>query len=128
MDEAGIARAGLAPLAPLFAAIDAVKAPADLPAALAALHRAGIRAGFAFAVRQDAKDSRRYLAEIQQAGLGLPDRDYYFRDDERSKAQREAYRDHVRDDVRPGGRAGRRGRPRRRERPRDRRTRSPART
>jgi len=95
MDEAGIARAGLAPLAPLFAAIDAVAAPADLPKALATLHRAGIRAGFAFAVRQDAKDSRRYLAEIQQSGLGLPERDYYFRDDDRSKALRAAYRDHV---------------------------------
>ena len=46
-------------------------------------------------VRQDAKDSRRYLAEIQQAGLGLPDRDYYFRDDDRSKAQRDAYRGHL---------------------------------
>lgn len=92
MDEAGIARAGLKPLAPLFAAIDAVKAPADLPAVLATLHRAGIPAGFSFSVRQDAKDSRRYLAHVVQGGLGLPDRDYYFRDDERSKAQREAYR------------------------------------
>jgi predicted metalloendopeptidase len=95
MDEAGIARAGLKPLAPLFAAIDDVKTPADLPAALATLHRAGIPAGFAFAVRQDAKDSRRYLAQLFQGGLGLPDRDYYFRDDERSRAQREAYRAYV---------------------------------
>lgn len=95
MDEAAIARAGLGPLAPLFAAIDAVKAPADLPAALAALHRAGVTAGFSLPVRQDAKDSRRYLAHFQPGGLGLPDRDYYFRDDERSKAQREAYRAHV---------------------------------
>ena len=95
MDEAAIAKAGLAPLAPLFAAIDAVKVPADLPKALATLHRAGIRAGFAFTVRQDAKDSRRYLAEIRQDGLGLPDRDYYFRDDERSTAQRNAYYDHL---------------------------------
>ena len=95
MDEAGIARAGLEPLAPLFAAIAAVKSPEDLPAALAALHRAGIPAGFSLAVRQDAKDSRRYLAQLFQGGLGLPDRDYYFRDDERSKAQREAYRAYV---------------------------------
>ncbi len=95
MDEAAIARAGLEPLAPLFAAIDAVKAPDDLPAALATLHRHGIPAGFSLAVRQDAKDSRRYLAQFQPGGLGLPDRDYYFRDDERSKSQREAYSAHV---------------------------------
>jgi predicted metalloendopeptidase len=103
MDEAAIARAGLAPLAPLFAAIEAVKAPADLPQALAALHRSGVRAGFSFAVRQDAKDSRRYLAEIQAGGLGLPDRDYYFREDERSKSQREAYRAHVAEVFRLAG-------------------------
>ena len=95
MDEAAIAKAGLAPLAPLFAAIEAVKTPDDLPGAFAALHRSGIQAGFAFTVRQDAKDSRRYLAEIRQAGLGLPDRDYYFRDDERSTAQRNAYQEHL---------------------------------
>lgn len=95
MDEAAIGKAGLAPLAPLFAAIDKARAPGDLPAAFAALHRAGVRAGFAFDVRQDAKDSRRYLAQLQQAGLGLPDRDYYFRDDARSIEQRDAYRRHV---------------------------------
>ncbi|HEX5629437.1 MAG TPA: M13 family metallopeptidase N-terminal domain-containing protein, partial [Usitatibacteraceae bacterium] len=95
MDEAGIARAGLEPLAPLFAAIAAVKSPGDLPGALAALHRSGIPAGFSLAVRQDAKDSRRYLAQLFQGGLGLPDRDYYFRDDERSTAQRSAYHDHL---------------------------------
>lgn len=95
MDEAGIAKAGLSPLAPLLSAIDAVRHPRDLPVAIATLHRAGIPAAFAFAVRQDAKDSRRYLAEIRQSGLGLPDRDYYFRDDAKSAAQREAYRDHL---------------------------------
>jgi predicted metalloendopeptidase len=91
MDEAAIGRAKLAPLAPLFAAIDALKTVEELPAALAALHKAGISAAFQFTVRQDAKDSRRYLAQIQQAGLGLPDRDYYFREDKRSEEQREAY-------------------------------------
>lgn len=105
MDEAGIAKAGLAPLAQLLAAVEAVNAPADLPKALAALHRAGIRAGFAFVVRQDAKNSRHYLAEIQQAGLGLPDRDYYFRDDDRSKAQRDAYREYVQAMLRLSGEA-----------------------
>lgn len=95
MDEAAIAKAGLAPLKPVMDAIDAVKSPADLPVAFAALHRAGVKAGFAFSVRQDAKNSRRYLAEIRQDGLGLPDRDYYFRDDERSTAQRNAYQEHL---------------------------------
>src|SRR6185503_3256573 len=37
----------------------------------------------------------RYLAEIEQGGLGLPDRDYYFRDDEKTRALREGYRAHL---------------------------------
>ena len=103
MDEAAIAKAGLAPLAPLFAAIEAARHPDDLPKVLATLHRAGIRAGFSFIVRQDAKDSRRYLAEIQQGGLVMPERDYYFRDDTRSEAQREAYWEYLRTLMRAGG-------------------------
>ena len=93
MDEAAIARAGLAPLAPLFAAIDAVKAPADLPAALAALHRAGIRAGFAFTVRQDAKDSRRYLAaDPPGAAWASPTATTTSATTSAPTAQRDAYR------------------------------------
>ncbi len=95
MDEATIAKAGLAPLFPLFAAIESLRQPADLPRVLATLHRHGVRAGFAFNVSQDAKNARRYLAAVVPSGLGLPDRDYYFRDDDRSVAQRQAYQRHL---------------------------------
>ncbi len=95
MDGSAIEKAGLAPLEPVFARIAAVATPADLARTLAYLHIRGIGAGFGLDVRQDAKNSSRYLAELQQGGLGLPDRDYYLKDDERSKQQRDAYVKHV---------------------------------
>src|ERR1035441_7273455 len=95
MDEAAIERAGTKPLAPLFAAIDKLKAPGDLPAVLAELHARGLEAGFNFRVAQDARESTRYIGILNQGGLGLPDRDYYTKDDPKSKNLREAYRTHV---------------------------------
>ena len=95
MDEAAIARAGLAPIAPLMAKAAAIASERSLASALATLHTHGIDAGFDFAVQVDSGDSRRYLAQVSQAGLGLPDRDYYLRDDERSVKLREAYRKHI---------------------------------
>jgi putative endopeptidase len=91
MDEQAVERAGLAPIAPLLARSRAIGSEP----ALALLHGYDIDAGFDFSVQPDAKDSRRYLAQLGQAGLGMPDRDYYLRDDERSLAQRAAYRKHI---------------------------------
>ena len=95
MDEAGIAANGLAPLAALFARIDAVQDPSSLALALAELHRLGAFAGFSFSVEQDDKESSRYSMMLAQGGLGLPDRDYYLKDDPKSKELLAAYRVHV---------------------------------
>jgi putative endopeptidase len=95
MDERAIERAGLGPITPLLARAGAVASERGLAAALATLHTYDVDAGFAFSVQPDARDSRRYLAQISQAGLGLPDRDYYLRDDERSARLRAEYRKHV---------------------------------
>ena len=48
------------------------------------LHQNGVRSCFGVWVDQDDKKSTEYITTIWQGGLGLPDRDYYFRDDERS--------------------------------------------
>ena len=95
MDEAGIEAQGLAPLKPLFARIDGVKDAASLAAVLADFHRRGAPAGFAFSVEQDDKESSRYSIVLGQGGLGLPDRDYYLKDDPKSKELLAAYRAHV---------------------------------
>ncbi len=95
MDRAAVDAAGLEPLADSLARADRVADAQDLATALAFLHRRGIDAAFAFSVRPDARDSTRYLAQLGQGGLGLPDRDDYFREDARSAQIRDAYRKHV---------------------------------
>lgn len=91
MDEAAIEKAGLKPIAPLRAVIDKVKDTKSLSAAVATLHAAGIGVLFAFAPTQDAKDAKMVIASMDQGGMGLPDRDYYLKDDEQSKKLRPEY-------------------------------------
>ncbi len=91
MDLQAIGKRGLAPLAPLLSQIDALNDRAQLPALLAQVARHRIAAPFAVSVQPDAKDKRRYLLVLDQSGLGLPDRDDYFRDDARTLELRKAY-------------------------------------
>jgi putative endopeptidase len=95
MDAVAREKAGASPLAPTFATIAKLTSADDLPAVLAELHLAGANAGFNFRVAQDARNSTRYIGIFNQGGLGLPDRDYYLKDDAKSKDLREAYRAHV---------------------------------
>ncbi len=62
---------------------------------LALMQQEGTAAGFNFAVRQDQRDSTRYIAQLFQGGIGLPEREYYFNKDERSTKQREKYVAHI---------------------------------
>jgi putative endopeptidase len=95
MDIAAIESAGLKPTADTFAAIDAINDRKALLAQIAALHNQGIQAVFDFSSTQDFVDSTRVIGDADQGGLGLPDRDYYTRDDERSKSLRTDYVAHV---------------------------------
>ncbi len=84
--------------ASLNTALDIAKDPAyskSMASAFALLHKQGTPVGFNFAVRQDQKNSSRYIVQLFQGGLGLPEREYYFSTDERSKKQREAYVAHI---------------------------------
>lgn len=95
MDEAKIEAAGAKPLAEEFARIAAVKDAASLQTELAHLHRLNINPAFSPAAYQDYKDSTKIITWIYQDGLGLPDRDYYFKDDDKSKELRQAYVAHI---------------------------------
>ena len=95
MNEAAIAKRGLAPLKPTFALIDGLKDSKHLPALLARLHSQGLPGGFGFFVGQDMKHSTQYLGNLMQSGTGLPDRDYYLKDDARSKDIRTKYEAHI---------------------------------
>ncbi len=95
MDEAAVESAGTAPLAPLLSGIAAVADEPALVRELAALQHAGVDGGLPLGSRADTKDSARQIASLGFGGLGLPDRDYYLGDDERSKTIRAAFRDYV---------------------------------
>jgi putative endopeptidase len=95
MDAAAREKAGASPLAPSLDTIATLKSADDLPAVLAALQLSGVGAGFGFRVAQDARNSTRYIGIFNQGGLGLPDRDYYTKDDPKSRDLRDAYRAHV---------------------------------
>lgn len=95
MDEAGIEKRGASDLTPELKKIDAVRDVKTLAAEIAHLHQIGIGAAFDVGSEVDAKDSAHIIAAIHQGGLGLPDRDYYFRDDPKAKETRTAYEAHV---------------------------------
>lgn len=59
------------------------------------LHQKGIPAFFGFGVGQDVKNSDQYACYLSQGGLGLPDRDYYLKEDEKSKTIRKEYVTHI---------------------------------
>ena len=92
MDEAAIEARGMRSLAPLLDRIAALKSRDELPPLLALLNRSGVSAVFTSNVDADRKDARRYALHLAQAGLGLPDRDDYFRSDERTRRLQVAYR------------------------------------
>jgi putative endopeptidase len=95
MNEAAIEQRGLTPLKPALATIEGLKDAKQLPALLAKLHTQGLPGGFGFYVRQDAKASTQYLGYLSQGGTGLPDRDYYLKDDARSRDIRAKYEVHI---------------------------------
>lgn len=82
MDEQRIERLGARPLARELAHIASIRDKAEIPAVLAHLEQIGVVVPYESGVEQDRRDSSRYVFEIGQSGLGLPDRDYYLKDDD----------------------------------------------
>ena len=95
MDSTAIEEAGIKPLAGELGRIAAIRNRKETEAQLARLHRQLVNAGFFFHSTPDAKRSARTIAEVYQAGLGLPDRDYYIKTDTASETLRAQYVDHV---------------------------------
>ena len=96
MDEARLEQLGITPLNGELAKIAAVKDKAELPALFAHLGRLGVNTPFVFYIHQDAKDSTKYVADLYQAGLGMPDRDYYLKQDDAKLADiRAKYQQHA---------------------------------
>ncbi len=101
MDESAVEKRGISPIQGELDAIAQIKSLKDLTNEAARLHYTYFRYTyngsmlFSAGSTQDPDDSEKVIAEVDQGGLGMPDRDYYVKDDAKSKETREHYLAHV---------------------------------
>jgi len=95
MDEPAINAKGIAPLQPLLSKIDAATSSADLAGLVAELHTMQVGVLFRFGSSADFKDASVQLGIAGQGGMGLPERDYYLRSDDKSVDIRKRYVEHI---------------------------------
>jgi len=95
MDTANIDKLGLQPLQTQLRTVEALASKKDLTKAAADFHLAGVNVFFRDGVGQDDKNSEKMAYGLNQGGLGMPNRDYYFKTDARTAAVRKAYKDYL---------------------------------
>ncbi len=95
MNENLVEKLGAKPMQPDLAAIQELKNVKQVAPLIAKLQMQGVGVLFEFGSTQDPDDSDKMIVGIDQGGLGLPDRDYYLKDDAKSKETREHYLQHV---------------------------------
>ena len=95
MDEALIEKKGMTALKAPLDRIAAIKSLADLPELIGHMHQHGFGPFFSWDSGQDFKDATQVIAQADQGGIGLPDRDYYIKDDPKSVEIRKDYVAHV---------------------------------
>ncbi len=91
MNEDAIEKAGLAPIAPYLASVAKIKTVKDLQKEIAYFHNESLGGFFRFSIGADDKNSNVNLANASQGGVGLPNRDYWFKDDAKSQETRQKY-------------------------------------
>ncbi|NLO91661.1 MAG: M13 family metallopeptidase [Elusimicrobia bacterium] len=95
MDETGIDKRGTQPLVETLNRIDSMTDAKQLPGELAKLFSSGEQLLFGFGPGQDFKDTTKMIGQLDQGGLGLPERDYYLKTDQQSELLRRQYADHI---------------------------------
>ncbi len=95
MDTGLIEKLGLAPIQPMLDAIAALNDKAALPALAGMLQRNGVDVFFGYGEQQDFQDASKQIAEVAQAGLGLPEKDYYLRTGAKDVTLRNQYIEHI---------------------------------
>jgi putative endopeptidase len=95
MDTGAIDQAGLTPLKPQLARVDALTSKDQLPELTAALELDGASPLFNFSSDQDFKDATQQIAVLDQPELGLPEKGFYLRTDPQSTTLRNQYQQHV---------------------------------
>jgi len=103
MDAPAIEAAGAAPLKPYLAKIAAIASPADVARAFGEATMHGIDVPVGAGVQQDLKNNTLYAVYLGQGGLGLPDRDYYLKDDAKFAEARTKYVAYIADMLRMAG-------------------------
>jgi putative endopeptidase len=95
MDEKAVEKGGTKPLQRDFDSIAAIQSKDGLAKEIVRLHREGTDVLFGFDSGADFKNASQIIAQVDQGGLGMPDRDYYFKDDAKSVELRKKYVEHV---------------------------------
>ena len=95
MDAEAINRKGLQPLQPELDRIAALKDKSELASLLAHFQLINVNAFLGFGEQQDFKDATKQIAAVDQGGLGLPERDYYFRTGDAAEKTRKEYVQHI---------------------------------
>ena len=91
LDQAAVNAKGVTPVKPWMAAIKAAGTKQALASEAGRMQRRGVSTFFSLYVNQDDKNPETYAVAFSQSGLGLPDRDYYLKDDAKLAANRTAY-------------------------------------
>ena len=100
-DEAAVEKRGMTPIQPQLDAIARLASTKDLTALLARLQLTYFRYSYTSSLlfsagsTQDPDNSEQQIADVDQGGLGMPDRDYYTKDDAKSQEIRQRYLQHV---------------------------------
>ena len=95
MNVDAVNEAGLKPLQPLLDRIAALSSKEQLPELIAYLDGVGVNSLFSFGSQQDYKDATQQIAMVDQTELGLPEKGYYERKDDKSVELRRQYVAHV---------------------------------
>jgi putative endopeptidase len=95
MDTVTINRRGYEPIRPILASIDAISDVPSLVKFAATELKAGNRSFIGFGISPDNKNSSINIAHVYQAGIGLPDRDYYFKADSATLSIQQAYKKYI---------------------------------
>jgi putative endopeptidase len=95
MNEATIEMRGVAPLQPELDRISKIKTQRDVVNEVARLHKLQVDAFFSFSAQPDPRNAVMNIANLDQAGLGLPEKDFYLRTDQKSVEIRQKYLAHI---------------------------------
>jgi len=95
MDTTNIDRQGLQPLSDQFQSINKAQTADDIVSLTADLHAESVNALFGDYVAQDDKNSEVMAYQLSQGGLGMPNRDYYFKTDSRTVSVQNAYKTYL---------------------------------